>query len=92
MITMVGDEAEDVDTATEAAMDVEEATAPAPVLTKGRSNTSKFLPTGGLQGHPKEGSNISTLAPRLGLPCQAVCLSQWPTEAKTASTAARIAP
>ena len=57
---MAVNEAEDVDEATEVAMNMEEATTPTPVLTKGRSNTSKFLPTGDLQRQPKEGSNNST--------------------------------
>ena len=84
-ITMVMDEvSKDVDAVTEVAVDAEEVITPALVLTKGRqeinssskpqrwSSTPKFLLTGDLQGHPKEGFSISTRVPRLELPCRAV--------------------
>ena len=80
-ITMVVDEAEDVDAATEVAVDAEEATTPAPVLTKGRPeinfpskpkrrpNTSKFLPTGDLQAPPSKGGiQYFNAAPQTGTP------------------------
>ena len=103
-MAMTLDVAEDVNVATEVAVDVEGVTTPTLTPTKGRqeinspskpqgqSNTSKYLPKVAPKVHLKEGFNTSMRALKEEHPCRAVSLSQWPTEPKAALMAARPAP